>query len=242
MSLQSGLELQEGIARLGITAETLSSLQQALESGQDDAVLARRIEECPVIHCLLLQLASASFYRSATPLISLPMALGLLGERFSRQYLHGLLHSLPRRQTHLGEAELRDELAQAEIRILPVCGRGSQPLLHCVLVLCRLVPLLAGGDHHPNRLPEWRSWGRLLLDRCGARNLPPRISEILSRLDSNAVEETDPELAVNLALLQLVLAVSVGQGTRQCEPGIWRLLDLPVQLMQSLAAGESSRG
>ena len=56
------------------------------------------------------------------------------------------------------------------------------------------------------------------------------------------MEETDPELAVNLALLQLVLAVSVGQGTRQCEPGIWRLLDLPVQLMQSLAAGESSRG
>ncbi len=241
MSLHSGLQTLEGIGRLGITAEAATSLQQALDRGADDSELARRIEECPVSLVLVLQLASASFYRGHSTPSGLPMALGVLGGPMIRQMLQALLLGLPRRQAGHGEQELRSKLDQAEARILPVCGRGSSALLHTTLCLFRLVPLLVSQEGAP-RVPEWRTWGRLLLERLGPDTLPPAISQLLGHLENSAVEEEDPELATNLALLQVILAVGAGQGIRQCDPGLWRMLELPTHLMQSLSAGEPHRG
>jgi hypothetical protein len=52
----------------------------------------------------------------------------------------------------------------------------------------------------------------------------------------------DGDLSANLALLQLILPVALGQGLRHCDPETWRMLELPSRLLQTLSVGESDRG
>jgi hypothetical protein len=180
MSLQSGLETLEDIGRIGITVEAATRLRQALDQHLPDDQLANAIEQCPVCLVLVLQMASASFYRGHHTISGLPMALGLLGAPTVRCLLQGLLLALPRRTTGYGEQELRDRLDQAAQRILPVCPKGNPALVHTALCLFRLVPLLVPGGSGPNRLPEWRQWGNLLLERLGQDTLPPALTQLLA--------------------------------------------------------------
>ncbi len=238
MSLLDRLQNLEALSRLGISPAAGVRLQQCLEGPFSEQELFDHLEACPLIHMLLLQLASTSYYAGQRPVLSVAMAWHGLGEQMGRTYLSGLLHSLPQREEPEAVRSLRQRLAAARRRILESSGQGDPALLGCLCRLFELVPLQRSLTQPRPETGDWRTWGRELEALVGGASLSPRLHESLQHLDRDPADCQDLEEARNRALLQLILCGACGCDTGELGAGIWGLVELHPHLMQNPVAEE----